>query len=159
MVDEKKSVIRKEFKKINAYDNVRDEIGKKAGEEIKIVEGLGWIWLVNKRIKNYESESKAITGKYLFFSPDKKKLIKLAKTILITFNLYVAKVPLSDKPVGNDFCLCVYDKEPRFKNEMKSYADEINIKYRYWKSNEDTRNGKYSKEFLSHRTPENKLFG
>jgi len=132
-------------------DRRMNEMGEETKEEISIVEGFGWIWLINKKIKNYKSEYKAITGKYLFFSPDKEKLIKLAKTILITFNLYLAKVPLSNKPVGNDFCLCVYDKEPRFKNEMKLYADQINIKYRYWKSNEDTRNGKYSKEFLSHR--------
>ena len=140
-------------------DRRMNEMGEETKEEISIVEGFGWIWLINKKIKNYKSEYKAITGKYLFFSPDKEKLIKLAKTILITFNLYLAKVPLSNKPVGNDFCLCVYDKEPRFKREMKSYADEINIKYRYWKSNESTMNGKYSKEFLSHRTAENKLFG
>ena len=114
--------------------------------QIDIKEDYGWIWLFNKKIKN--PKSKVITGKYLFFSNDKEKLIKLAKIILIKFNLYEAKVPQSDKPIGTDFVLCVYDKEPRFKDQMKMYADEINIKYRWWKSDEDTIKGKYSKEFL-----------
>lgn len=119
---------------------------KSKTEQIGTKEAYGWIWLFNKKIKNPKSE--AITGKYLFFSNNKEKLIKLAKIILIKFNLYKAKVPQSDKPIGNDFVLCVYDKEPRFKDQMKMYADEINIRYRWWKSNEDTIKGKYSKKYL-----------
>ena len=107
-----------------------------------------WIWMFNKNIKNYRVVSKTITGKYLFFSSDKQKLIELAKNILIKFKLYEAKVPSSNKPINKDFVLCVYDKNPRFANKLKQYADEINIHYRYWKSDEDTLKGKYSKQFL-----------
>jgi len=35
------------------------------------------------------------------------------------------------------------------KNELaKKYQEKNGIHYRYWKSDEDTRKGKYSKEFL-----------
>lgn len=119
-------------------------------EKIKIVEinekGQDCIALFNTTITNFREVSKAIKGKYLFYSEDKEKLIGVAKIILKEFRLLLAKVPLP--PIGKDFVLCIYDKEPRFKNKLRLYADEVDIRYRYWKSNDDTRKGKYSKEFL-----------
>jgi len=32
-------------------DRRMNEIGKETREEINIVEGFGWIWLINKKIK------------------------------------------------------------------------------------------------------------
>jgi len=103
---------------------------------------LGWTW-----IKNNEISQEGITGKYLFFSNNRKKLLELAKKILSEKGLPLAKVNIKDKK--NDFVLCVYDKFPKLKNELKEYADFKIIHYRYWKSNKDTLKGKYSKEFLN----------
>ena len=105
------------------------------------VKQSGWIWIINRSVKK-----PLITGKYLFFSKDKNLLIELSKRILLEYGLSVAKVPLSDEPVGEDFVLCVYDAEPKLKDELKKYANQ-DIRYRYWKSDEDTLKGKYSNQF------------
>lgn len=102
-----------------------------------------WFVLLNKKSNIKPDE---ISGKYLFFSQNKESLIKLAKELLIKYNLPQAKVPKNDA-IGKDYVLCVYDIGPRFKQEMKQFADEVLIKYRYWKSNADTAAGKYSEKF------------
>lgn len=121
---------------------------------IKIEKDFSWIWLLNKKVENFDETNKRITGKYLFFSKNKKKLIKLAEVILEKFKLIKAKVPSSSKPIGDEFALCIYDIEPRFKLELRDYADEKEIKYRYWKSDEDTLKGRSSERFLNNLSPE-----
>ncbi len=127
-------------------------------EKIKEIKTPGWLYLENPFAKENKKEMKEIDkpnhsniGKYMFFSDNKKLLIKIAKQILLKYNLFHAKVPLSDKPISNlgfGFVLCVYDSSPKFKYELKQFADEKTIKYRYWKSDSVTSDGQYSKEFL-----------
>jgi hypothetical protein len=115
----------------------------------------GWTYIINpSAIENKEEIHKQIAlpnhgtiGKYLFFSDNKKELIDLAKRILERAELYDAKVPMSDVPnnsKGFGFVLCVYDYKNRFSDGMDMYADST-ISYRYWKSDNDTIKGKYSK--------------
>ncbi|MHA1338363.1 MAG: hypothetical protein ACTSRZ_00495 [Promethearchaeota archaeon] len=50
--------------------------------------------------------------------------------------------------------LCLYYKDDSHKYELaKKYRNNKNVKYRYWKSNEDTLKGKYSKQFLEQLSP------
>lgn len=138
---------RAKVKKVERVNRMEEK--RKEKNNIEVIKQSGWIWLLNRDIVNPKEVNQKITGKYLFFSKDKNKLIELAKVILKKFKLSVAKVPLTDRPIGEDFVLCVYDKEPRFKYELRGYADEVDIMYRYWKSDVDTLKGKYSKQFLN----------
>lgn len=90
-----------------------------------------------------------ITGKYLFFSDDKRALISLAKKLLEDYKLSTAKVnnEITKANKGFGHVLCVYDSSPRYKTEFKQFADFKKIYYRYWKSDEDTIKGVYSDEF------------
>ena len=94
-------------------------------------------------------------GKYQFFSDDRTKLIEIAKRILSEFNLFNAKISKTKRKAkeGFGYCLFVYDYKPRYKDEMKKYADEIIIKYRYWKSDKATLKGIYSKNFKKTLSP------
>lgn len=65
----------------------------------------------------------------------------MGKNILEKYNLFHAKVPLSDAPrprPGHGFVLCIYDASPRFKDELKKYADEKTITYKHWKRDSET---------------------
>ncbi len=106
-------------------------------------EARGWLYLINPWAtqNKYELQVEAkkdyqgTSGKYLFFSSDKKALMDLGKQILEELNLYLAKVPLAnDQEI---FVLCVYDVVPRYKYVLRRY-DGDKIKYRWWKSNRRT---------------------
>ena len=108
--------------------------------------------LIDIQAEREKSDSKI--GKYLFFSDEKKLLIDLAKKILEKYDLFTAKVPITNTPKAGDkgfgFVLCVYDTSPKLKDELKQYGDEgMTIHYRYWKSDKATLEGKYSKEYLA----------
>lgn len=114
----------------------------------EIINHSGWIWI--KNINSNENRDK-ITGKYLFFSDDKEELIGLAKNILTKYNLLIAKTPKTDIPnrsKGFGFVLCIYDVKNRYSNELKSFASK-SISYRYWKSDQATRNKVYSKQYIN----------
>jgi len=127
-------------------------------DEVKEVITPGWLYLINSFAKDNKRDidlelkkpKHGMIGKYMFFSDDKALLITIAKEILLKYKLYYAKVPLTDTPnpsPGFGFVLCIYDVSPRFKHDLKKFADEKTIRYRYWKSDSDTLDGKYSKEF------------
>ena len=110
----------------------------------------GWFWVKNDDSNQNRNE---ITGKYLFFSDNKNELIELAENILEKYSLLVAKTPSSDIPNNSNgfgFVLCVYDTENRYCNELKKLETNT-ISFRYWKSDNATRAGKYSKQFVSSR--------
>lgn len=114
---------------------LKESIRKKDGEEYLLTikqDWLGgWVWLENKSVPK-----KNDTGKYLFFGSSRTVLIALANRILLENNLSEAKV--SEDMYNGSYTLCVYDTEPKLKNEMKRYADFKTIHYRWWKSNEET---------------------
>jgi len=129
-------------------------------EDIKEIEKKNWIYLINPSAKENMNDielelfkpNHGNIGKYIFFSDDKQLLIKVAKEILQKYNLYNAKVPLTDKPnpsSGFGFVLCIYDSSPKFKHELRQFSDEKNVKYRYWKSDSATLDGQYSEQYLA----------
>ena len=100
-----------------------------------------WIYL-----RNPDVEEKGVTGKYLFFSQDRELLLRLGITLLETYKLPAAKMPNKENQTGKDCVLCVYDYTPRYKGLFKLY-DTPEIKYRYWKSDEQT-NKEYSQRLV-----------
>ena len=91
----------------------------------------------------------AIQGKYLFFSEDRDKLEKIAKDELETNGFSYAKVPAKGENVGVEYVLCLYYKDDSRKFELADkYRDDGGVRYRYWKSDRDTLDGKYSAEFV-----------
>lgn len=87
-----------------------------------------------------------ITGKYLFFSEDRALLISIACFEIREHGFKAAKVSRHPK---NDYVLCLYWTGNDRKQELaKRYRHrEKEVRYRYWKSDADTRAGIYSTEF------------
>ena len=54
------------------------------------------------------------------------------------------------------YVLCLYYKDDSRKSELAERArtDNAEVSYRYWKSDQSTLSGKYSEEFLSKLTAE-----
>lgn len=90
-----------------------------------------------------------LAGKYLFFSQDKQLLINTAITEIREHDFEVAKI--SQNPRSGDFVLCLYwhDDSRRYELKDRYRGMQEVIRYRWWKSNADTRAGKYSKQFKS----------
>jgi hypothetical protein len=103
-----------------------------------------WIWLFSKDRPDYE-----ITGKYLFFCEDKDKLIELARNEMENHGFHEAKVNENLLEGQTEYVLCLYYKDDSRKHELAERNNqEYGVKYRYWKSDEATLKGQYSKEFL-----------
>jgi hypothetical protein len=102
-----------------------------------------------------------ITGKYLFFSPNRGLLIDIAIEELENGGFHYAKTNMIgvDSPTG-EYVLCLYYKDVSRKHELaKKYRDRSELKYRYWKSDRETLAGKYSKQFLDELSPnDQKIF-
>lgn len=118
-----------------------------------------WTYIVNEwAIENKElviqqqkEEYHGTLGKYMFFSDDKQSLIDLAKEILKTYDLWHAKVPLSDTARSDKwfgFVLCIYDYKNRYSKELAERTKE-GIAYRHWKSDTATIKWEYSKQYTS----------
>jgi len=103
-----------------------------------------WIWLFGEEKPNYE-----ITGKYLFFSEDKRKLIGIATNEIEKHGFHEAKVNNSLLKGQTEHVLCLYYKDDSRKHELaERNKQEYGVKYRYWKSDMATLKGQYSMEFL-----------
>ena len=84
-------------------------------------------------------------GKYLIFSKDRKALLDIAVSEIKEYGFKDAKVSL--KPNNEDYVLCLYWRDDERGYELMSrYGENKNLKYRWWKSNADTRSGKYSNQ-------------
>ncbi len=102
----------------------------------------------------YEEEPE-ITGKYLFYSEDKRVLEEIAIEELENGSFFHAKINTDSNKKGREYVLCLYDRDDRRKHELaRKYGKRPGLKYRYWKSDKDTLEGKYSEEFLSQLSPE-----
>jgi len=103
-----------------------------------------WIW-----IKDKSAIDDGITGKYLFFSENREKLIEIAINEIKNHGFQLAKVNSALLGNQSEYVLCLFYKNNSRKNELADRnKQEYNIKYRYWKNDSDTLNGKYCKEFL-----------
>jgi hypothetical protein len=104
-----------------------------------------WVRFFNDIEPDYE-----ITGKYLFFSENVNKLLEIVYNEIENYNFPQAKVNKELDIYDKEYVLCLYYKDDSRKHELyKRNKENYNVKYRFWKSNEDTRMGKYSKEFLN----------
>jgi hypothetical protein len=113
-------------------------------EVIRLFDGY-WIWL---RASN--KITKPITGKYLFFSEDKNKLLEIATNEIKNHGFEMAKVNENLLEGQTDHVLCLYYEDDSRKHELaERNRQEYGVKYRYWKSDEATLEGQYSDEFLS----------
>ena len=96
-----------------------------------------------------------ITGKYLFFSEYKEELNKIAIEEIENGGFFHAKISTDEHKKGKDYVLCLYYADDSRKFELaEKYKHNEKIYYRYWKSDEATLKGTYSKEFLSTLTTE-----
>lgn len=113
-----------------------------------------WIWLFSEEKPNYE-----IAGKYLFFSSDKDKLIEIATNELEKHGFHEAKVNMNLLEGQTEHVLCLYYRDDSRKYELaERNKEEYGVKYRYWKSDEATLKGQYSKEFLEKLSKSNKRY-
>lgn len=82
-------------------------------------------------------------GKYLFFSKYQNALLAMAEYEIWEHGFECAKV--SKEARQDDYVLCLYWEDDQRKQELlERYGGRDDIKYRWWKSNADTRAGKYS---------------
>ena len=99
-------------------------------------------------------EALKVTGKYLFFSEDRARLVEIAIEELEGNGFREAKINDEGENIGPEYVLCLYYKDDGRKHELaRKYAKMSGVKYRYWKSDSDTREGKYSAKFLSKLAP------
>jgi hypothetical protein len=120
---------------------------------VKIEDTGYWIYIISDKKPSYVN-----TGKYLFFSKDKERLVEIAKNEILEHDFHVAKVNNSLLGSSTEYVLCLYYSDDSRKYELAERYKEKDhdINYRYWKSDEDTLKGKYSKEFLSRLKKEDK---
>jgi DNA-directed RNA polymerase subunit RPC12/RpoP len=105
-----------------------------------------WIWFLGQNVK---SEYPLIKGKYLFFHENVEILQEIAREEISNNGFELAKVNKSLTGNSTEHVLCLYYRDDSRKQELaEKYQDKNGVKYRYWKSDEDTRQGKYSQEFL-----------
>lgn len=97
----------------------------------------------------FSGKKPIITGKYLFFSESKEELEKIAIEELEDGGFFHAKINTDKHKKGKEYVLCLYYSDDSRKVELaEKYKGNQKVKYRYWKSDEDTCKGKYSEEFL-----------
>jgi len=114
-----------------------------------------WIWVLSSEKPNYK-----ITGKYLFFSEDRERLLEIAKNEILNYGFHKAKV--NSRLIGRntEHVLCLYYKDDSRKHELaeRQRVEYPDVKYRYWKSDEATLKGEYSKEFLNKLSQEQRKY-
>lgn len=70
-----------------------------------------------------------------------------------------AKVNESTIDRNKEHVLCIYYKDDSRSDELATRNEqEYEVKFRYWKSDEDTHKGKYSTEFLDNISGKNKEY-
>ncbi len=75
----------------------------------------------------------------MFFDPDKDKLIEIAKNEFDNYGFHGAKVNKNLLNGVTDYVLCLYYKDDSRKDELaQRNKQEYHVKYRYWKSDEET---------------------
>lgn len=112
-----------------------------------------------ERFERTEPPPYEITGKYLFFSANRDLLIQIALEELGKGGFHHAKTHMVGVKPSGEYVLCLYYKDDSRKHELAAkYKGRSDLKYRYWKSDQDTYQGKYSKEFLDKLSLEDRKF-
>ncbi len=113
--------------------------------DVQEVFGGFWIWVHSSDRPDYK-----ISGKYLFFSEDRERLLEIAKNEILNHGFHRAKVNSRLLGKSTEHVLCLYYWNDSRKSELaeRQKVEYPDIKYRYWKSDEATLKGEYSKEFL-----------
>jgi hypothetical protein len=126
---------------------------KDAKEKVFINSNDYWIWISSKSEPDYN-----IKGKYLFFSENKERLFEIAKKEIENHGFHLAKINSKLFGTNTDYVLCLYysNDSRKFELENRRNIEYQDVKYRYWKSDEDTLKGKYSEEFLEHLSEEDR---
>lgn len=124
-------------------------------EQVSRHTGGGWVWYrkagntTEPEVPASEADETA-HGKYLFFSPDASVLEEILLEQFALRPFRSAKIPTLPNQRGEDFVLCLYYGDDRFRHRLADeYGDREDVKYRYFKADEATRRGEYSEEFLS----------
>ncbi|MBI4728739.1 MAG: DEAD/DEAH box helicase family protein [Acidobacteria bacterium] len=120
-----------------------------AGEDCQIEFDGYWLHLSARGRPPYE-----LMGKYLFFSEDKGRLIEIARNEILHHGFHRAKVNAELLGRNLEHVLCLYYHDDSRKDELadRNHSD-YQVKFRYWKSDADTRDGKYSDAFLQKLDP------
>lgn len=107
-----------------------------------------WLWILTAEPAPYET-----TGKYLFFSENPMKLVRIACDEITQHGFHTAKVN-AEVLGGTEHVLCLYFQDDSRKYELRDRNSALyQAKYRWWKSNADTRAGRYSAGFLESLRP------
>lgn len=91
-----------------------------------------------------------ITGKFLFFAPDKDRLLAIAREELAEHGFAAAKVSQIPQPGQTDHVLCLYCRagDTGLGDALKArHPETLGLRFRGWKSDADTRAGKFSSGF------------
>lgn len=121
---------------------------------IQVQNDASWQWFTRSDITP-EIHAR-ITGKYLFFSPIRDILIDVVRTELGSGGFYHAKINSEQRKTGSDNVLCLYYSDDSRKHELADkYRTRQFLDYRYWKSDADTRAGKYSAQHLANQAERN----
>jgi hypothetical protein len=113
-------------------------------KKIKSGKEEDWEWFESIEGVPYE-----ITGKYLFFSRDRRLLRSIAIDEIENGGFHYAKIPVTGKAVGGDYVLCLYYKDASRRHDLaRKYREKPKVRYRYWKSEEETLSKKYSDKFI-----------
>ena len=131
-------------------------------KKVAIINDVVWTYFMSEKYQKWsdeqqKEESKSsddfeITGKYLFFHKNSEILRKVAKEEITHNGFDLAKINNTLSGTETDYVLCLYYRDDSRRNELAiKYQGKNGIRYRYWKSDEDTAKGKYSKEYLETR--------
>lgn len=105
-------------------------------------DGKAWIWITDASRADQE-----MTGKYLFFSADREKLIEIARDEITNHGFVHAKVSRSLERSQTEYVLCLFDRAPIRVGELRDRR-QSQVRCRGWKSNSDTDRGVYSRKYL-----------
>jgi hypothetical protein len=128
----------------------------------KIINEGGYLKISYPHLSDHNENIKALfkqddpgsLGKYLIFSDNKEDLIKLGEIVCLHFDLSEYWISNEDKDSGIFSYVCkIYDTSDRFSRVIPTIINKhkfaYNVEYRYWKLERASRNGIYSKEYLS----------
>ena len=109
---------------------------------------LGWNYFMSIK---YLKDPKAFAGfgQYLFFHTNPDGLEKIARDEIENNGFDIAKIRAELSGKFTDYVMCLFYQDDSRKNELRGkHQGKNGIQFRGWKSDEDTRKGKYSKQYL-----------